>query len=120
MASGLEVYNPDSSILVGLSTYYGRVLGHINIVLPYGWANRFQTRSLSDPGFALGTPFSFFTPAKASIGAGGNSSYCYLCPRVTFQGTTLYWAYISDASTTFAYRVFGDGPVDGTLFYGVC
>ncbi|WP_222934142.1 hypothetical protein, partial [Pseudomonas lundensis] len=40
--------------------------------------------------------------------------------RVTFQGTTLYWAYISDASTTFAYRVFGDGPVDGTLFYGVC
>ena len=119
MASGLEVFNADGSVLVTMNTYYGRVLGQIDIVLPFGWANRFQTGSVTDPGLALGTPFSFFIPSRAAPGSGGASAYCYICPRVTFAGTVLTWAYVLDSSTNFAYRVFRDGPVDGTLFYGV-
>lgn len=122
MPVGLEVFKEDSTKLISLTEYYGKIVGSLDIVLPSGWANRFQTGTIINAAFAEGEPFSFFVPwsEQPSGGAvGGGTSYCYICPIVTFSGATLTWKYVRDTSTEFAWNVFQDGPANGRLFYGV-
>lgn len=116
-------YAADGSPRLRLDRYYGRIIGWIDIVLPAGYLNRFQSGSIAHPGFAMGVPFHFFVAQKRYVD-GGDISYGFIPPQVTFSGTTLQWAYTRTAATDFAHENFGDGangmgPADGRLFYGV-
>ena len=81
MAGGLEVYNADGTIALGLTTKTSRVLG----LVENAGGSQGSTGSRTDPRFASGTPFFVISPtASASIA---------FIPEVSISGTTISWKY---------------------------
>lgn len=81
MAGGLEVYNADGTIALGLTTKTSRVLGSVEAA--GGQQN--STGSRTDPRFASGTPFFVVSPmAQAALP---------MVLDVTITGTTITWKY---------------------------
>jgi len=81
MAGGLEVYNADGTIALGLTTKTSRVLG----LVENAGGSQGSTGSRTDQRFATGTPFFVVSPtATAGIA---------FILEVTISGVTLSWKY---------------------------
>lgn len=118
--AGVEVYTATGDMRAGVSDYFCGIIGSIEIVLPSGWANRFISGTQSDPRLLQGEGFSYFIPGPPTLqSVGGAQSYCVITPRVTFANGVMTWQYVRDANANWAYSAFGDGPANGTLFFGV-
>ena len=83
MPQGLQVFNPDGSVLFDTSTWVSQILGNVSL------AANHTAGSVSNAGLTRGRPFFFVLPAEGNEGstAEGNP----VNKIVTVSGTTLSW-----------------------------
>ncbi|WP_288937058.1 hypothetical protein [uncultured Sphingomonas sp.] len=112
LVAGAQVFDVDGRLSVDILARYGRFLGSIEINLPGGYLNRFQSGTVSIPGLAGGGEGIYYYLAR-------DYGYCPFPPEVTFSGTQLNWQFNRTAETDAANGYMNYEPSNGTLYYGV-
>jgi len=97
MPVGMEIYGPDGSTWLSMTTKFCRFFGYV-VVSDNG--------SMSIPEFSQGTPFYVVSPIDSTSPDGGHK------PVVTVSGITMSWAYL------FAPQA-GRYKVTCRIYYGV-
>lgn len=109
--AGAQVFDVDGRLSVDILARYGRFLGSIEINLPSGYLNRFQSGTVNIPGLSDGDGFYYYMAR--------NFGACPFPPEVTFNGTQLGWRFVRTQETDAANEYMNFQPSDGTLYYGV-
>ncbi|MFL1553204.1 hypothetical protein ACI77I_29715 [Pseudomonas sp. D47] len=110
--AGAQTFDETGRLSVDILARYGRFLGSIEIVLPGGYANRFQAGTVSIGHLAGGgTPFYYYL-ARGYFA-------CPFPPEVTFSGAQLNWRFVRTGETDAANGYMNYEPSNGTLYYGV-
>lgn len=92
MAQGLQVWDASGNLIADVTEYFGKVLGVASI-------SAGVNGSVTNAGFAIGTPFWFLTAL---------TSFPAEVPNITRSGNTLSWSFVA-----------GQPAYDCRLVYGV-